>query len=338
MLLSPLQRPNRPLLIAEIGGNHEGDFEIAKGLAKLGLESGADAVKFQLYSGKTLVSPVESPDRYSHFQKFELTREQHLEIARMVESGGADYLASVWELEMLEWIDPYLKYYKIGSGDLTAWPVIRKFAERGKPMILSTGLATFEEVAETVGYIRSINRCYAERNNLALLQCTSMYPIKRCDANLRVMTRYREAFDCLVGYSDHTTDSVALETAAALGADVLEFHFTDSREGKEFRDHKVSLTKDEVIGLRSRIEAVNQVMGTADKQPLDCEVDSGHVTSFRRAAYLAEDRPAGHRLAAEDFVFLRPKHGCDSRWAEELVGKVLKKDVSALSAIQPDDV
>ena len=327
-----------PLLIAEIGGNHEGDFAYAKDLVALALESGADAVKFQLYTGDTLVSAVESPDRHKHFHKFELTREQHIELAESVVAGGSEYLASVWDLEMLEWIDPWLKRYKIGSGDLTAWPILASFAERGKPMILSTGLATFDEVAETVDFVRSVNDFYRKRENLAVLQCTSMYPIAHTDANLAVMSRYRSAFDCLVGYSDHTTDSVALEAAAALGADVLEFHFTDSREGKDFRDHKVSLTRDEVVALRKRIAAIRETIGSDDKRPLASEVDNGHVESFRRAAYLKEDKPAGHVLSLEDFVYLRPNHGVDPREVMALVGAKLKHDAKALAALHQDSI
>lgn len=334
----PLKGKDGPLLIAEIGGNHEGDFDYACQLAQLGLESGADAVKFQLYSGDTLVSAVESPDRHKHFHKFELTREQHIEIAEKIEAGGADYLASVWDLEMLEWIDPWLKYYKIGSGDLTAWPVLREFAERQKPMIISTGLSTFEEVAETVEFIRSVSEFYTKPENLAVLQCTSMYPIERKDANLRVMSRYRDEFGCLVGYSDHTEDRVALETAVALGADILEFHFTDKREGKEFRDHKVSLTRDEVIELRKKIVQIREVLGTDQKVPLDCEIETDHVTSFRRAAFLREDRPAGHVLTEDDFVYLRPLHGLDPRQFGQFIGQRLTEDVRALTAIKEEQL
>ena len=136
----PWNRTGRPLLIAEIGGNHEGDFEYARHLCDLAIESGADYVKFQLYTGDSLVSPVESPERHEHFRRFELTPEQHLDLARRCRAGGVGYNASVWAPEMLEWIDDHLDFYKIGSGDLTAWPVLERFAERGKPMLLSTGL------------------------------------------------------------------------------------------------------------------------------------------------------------------------------------------------------
>lgn len=110
---------NGPLLIAEIGGNHEGDFRYAKELTCMAIDSGADMVKFQLYTGDSLVSPVEGPGRNRHFKKFELIKNQHIELADMVLSSGLLYIASVWDPKMVEWIDDYIEIYKIGSGDMT---------------------------------------------------------------------------------------------------------------------------------------------------------------------------------------------------------------------------
>ena len=255
-----------PLLIAEIGGNHEGNFQTAKELVQQAIATGVDYIKFQLYRGDTLVNPIESPERNQHFKKFELSRDQHLELASMCNSGGIGYLASVWDLEMLEWIDPYLTIYKIGSGDLTAWPILRAIAGRGKPIILSTGLATLDEVMQAVAQIQFVDGRYASPEWLCLLQCTSMYPIAESEANLRVMEILRQATGLSVGYSDHTETGLALRIAAAMGAEVLEFHFTNRREGKTFRDHKVSLTPKEVIALQDDLQRIRTVQGSV-KQP-----------------------------------------------------------------------
>ena len=112
-----------PLLIAEIGGNHEGDFEYARKLTELAIESKADFVKFQIYTGDTLVSKVEGAQRNKHFKKFELTPEQHIALAEMCRQNNVGYMASVWDPEAIDWIDEYISIYKIGSGDLTAYPV-----------------------------------------------------------------------------------------------------------------------------------------------------------------------------------------------------------------------
>ena len=327
-----------PLLIAEIGGNHEGDFEYAKKLCQLAIDSKADYVKFQIYTGNTLVSPVESPDRNKHFKKFELTKEQHIELAEMTIQAGRRYAASVWDPEILDWIDPYMDFYKIGSGDLTAYPVIAAIAKRNKPIIISTGLATEQEVLDAVKFIQQCNGIYRDANNLAILQCTSMYPIEYGDANLNVMLRLRERTGLSVGYSDHTTDSRALCYAYAMGAEVLEFHFTDTREGKQFRDHKVSLTKDDVHALIDELEIIRQLKGDFEKKPTAIELENNHVVSFRRAAYFNKDVNEGHIVREEDLVYLRPNVGTDARHFASLIGKTVARPIKAYAGFSEQDL
>jgi sialic acid synthase SpsE/spore coat polysaccharide biosynthesis protein SpsF (cytidylyltransferase family) len=335
---SPWRGKYGPLLIAEIGGNHEGNFDVARDLARQAIATGVDYVKFQLYRGDTLVSPLESPDRNNHFKKFELTQEQHLELAQMCREAGVGYLASVWDLEMLEWIDPYLDMYKIGSGDLTAWPILRAFAKRGKPIILSTGLATLDEVMQAVSRIQAIDSRYASPRWLCLLQCTSMYPIVESEANLRVMDTLRQAMGVAVGYSDHTETGLALRTAAAMGADVLEFHFTDSRGGKVFRDHKVSLTPNEVKLLQEDLRRIQTVRGSNVKLPQPSEIEQGHVTSFRRGVYLNRSVAQGERIRPEDLVTLRPNHGLDARDADLLPGAKAEKPLQPYNRLDWDSI
>lgn len=336
--LSPWHGKFGPLLIAEIGGNHEGNFDVARGLAQKAIATGVDYVKFQLYSGDTLVSSVESPDRNKHFKKFELSKEQHVELARMCHHAGVGYLASVWDLEMLEWIDPHLTLYKIGSGDLTAWPIIREFARKGKPMILSTGLATLDEILQTVIQIQSINERYCHPEWLCLLQCTSMYPITDEEANLRVMHILHQTTGLTTGYSDHTEGGLALRTAAAMGAKVLEFHFTDSRERKIFRDHKVSLTPEEVSNLQEDIQRICKLRGSNIKKPQQSEIEQGHITSFRRAIYLRKNIEKGDVIQEEDLVYLRPNHGIDARDTDLLLAAKARKRLVPYRSISLESI
>ena len=214
----------RPLLIAEIGGNHEGDFKKAIKYLDLAVQSGADCAKFQLYTGDGIVNKIVSPERNQHFKKFELTKNQHIELAKRCIDKGLIYNASVWDISMLDWIDNYLEFYKIGSGDLTCWPLIEEFSKRGKPILISTGLSDFKEVTETVKFIRSVNDNYNKQDNICIMQCTSMYPIDESDVNLNTMNKFRNIPNVAVGYSDHTIGGDALKYAVALGADVLGFH------------------------------------------------------------------------------------------------------------------
>lgn len=324
---NPFQGKYGPLLIAEIGGNHEGNFEYAKELTQKAIQTDVDYIKFQLYTGDTLVSKSESPIRNSHFKKFELTKEQHIELAQMITKAGIGYMASVWDIDFIEWIDPYMPIYKIGSGDLTAYPVLKETIKTQKPIILSTGLSTEQEVMDTIKYIQSQDQRYCDKNNLSILQCTSMYPIENSDANLAVMSRLNKLTNLSVGYSDHTIGSKALFYAAAMGAQILEFHFTDTREGKEFRDHKVSLTPDEVIELQNEISLIYTLKGDDVKKPLPIEIENNHVNTFRRAVYPKTKLKAGTILSKENLTTLRPNNGIDAREYDKLLGKKTLKDI-----------
>lgn len=314
------------LLIAEIGGNHEGNFAYAKKLTRLAIESNVDVIKFQIYSGDTLVSKIESPQRNKHFKKFELSKEQHIYLAEMVKESGLRYSCSVWDVNSLKWLDKYIDIYKIGSGDLTAYPVLKETAKIGKPIIISSGLSSEHEVLNTVKFIQNCNSIYTNKNFLGVLQCTSMYPIPFNDANLNVLKRFKEIFDLTIGYSDHTEGSKALEYAYAMDAEILEFHFTDTRKNKLFRDHKVSLTKSEVINLIDEIKLINTLKGNKYKKPLKIEEDNGHHISFRRAVYPSKDILKGEKMTHDNLTVLRPLSGIDARMYYDIIGKVALKD------------
>ena len=330
---SPWKGSVGPLLISEIGGNHEGDFDVAKNMVQLAIDAGSDCVKLQLYTGDGLVSAVENPARNQHFKKFELSKDQHLYLAQMCCEAGVSYNASVWEIEMLDWIDEHLDFYKIGSGDLTAWPILQVFAKKNKPILLSTGLSNLQEVLDTVAFIQSVNPNYKDPNMLCLLQCTSMYPIPLSDANLNVMTTYRNETGLSVGYSDHTEGMDALKVAAAMGASVLECHFTDSRDGKEFRDHKVSLTPSELSELKTEIAKITRLRGSEVKRPEKSETENNHQTSFRRAIYLKRNMRKGEVISESDLAYLRPAHGTDARYLNLVLGAKALRDIEAHTAI-----
>jgi N,N'-diacetyllegionaminate synthase len=327
-----------PYLIAEIGGNHEGDFDYAKKITRLACASGVDAVKFQIYTGDTLVNKLESPERNAHFKRFQLSKEQYVALAELCKNSDVTFTASVWDLATFDWIDQYVPFYKVGSGDLTALPILKKITSLGKPIILSTGLATLAEVKESVNYIQALDYRYKKSEYLALLQCTSMYPIPDEDANLRVMELFLREFGLTVGYSDHTEGTIAVETAIALGAEIVEMHFTDTREGKSFRDHKVSFTCDEIKKLIQGIKNIIVLQGQIIKAPTKSEIDAGHINSFRRAVYPVKNLKKGTILTEEDLTILRPNHGIDARDYDNLLGKVLKRDIRAYEVMHWKDI
>lgn len=322
-----------PLLVAEIGGNHEGNFDEAKRLTELAIKSSADCIKFQLYRGDSLVNIKLNPSRNKHFKRFELSKKENLFLVNMCKEAKVIYNASVWDIEMLDWIDPHLTFYKVGSGDMTTFPIIKEFVSREKPILLSTGLSDMNEVTETVHYIQSLNNKYNDPEMLCVLQCTSMYPIPETESNLEVMNKYKSVLGLSIGYSDHTIGSYALKNAAVMGANVLEFHFTDDRREKKFRDHQVSLTCDEVIELKKEIERIYAVKGDGIKKLQKSELDSQHLSSFRRGAYLKKLIKKNQIIKKEDLVFLRPNIGTHSKDFELVIGSKALRNIEPLEPI-----
>ena len=324
---------NGPMLIAEIGGNHEGNFNYAKKLVKLAISSGVDVVKFQIYEGESLVSKIESKKRFKHFKKFQLTKKQHLEIAELCKKAKIQYLASVWDIKSLKWIDKYLAFYKIGSGDLTAYPVIKEICKRKKPIILSTGLSTLREIKKTISYIKKENSFYKNYKNLSLLQCTASYPTPDNEVNLKVINTLRNETKLSIGYSHHNTGDTALISAYLLGAEILEFHFTDTRKDKIFRDHKISLTHKETKILIEKIKRINILKGVDIKTPTKSEIKSKNIKTFRRAIYLNKNIKKGQTIKKNDIVCLRPNNGIDARDFMKIIGKKASKNIFAYKKI-----
>ncbi len=325
---------NGPLMIAEIGGNHEGRFSYAKKLTKEAIKSGADVIKFQLYTGDGIVNKKISPDRNSHFKKFQLSKKQHIELAKMCKNAGVQYNASIWDLDMIDWVDRYLSFYKIGSGDLTAYPIISEFAKRGKPILLSTGLSNLKEIKDTINFIKGINPIYKKKNMIAIMQCTSMYPTEDTDVNLLVIDQFKKLFNYNIGYSHHSFGDLPLLIAYIKGATVLEFHFTDSREGKIFRDHLISLTKEEVKNLSLKFKRIKKLLGSGKKNTLISERKSGHIKSFRRALYFNKDIKKGELISKNDIVCLRPNEGLDARKIAKIMGRKSTKNFRAFQKIK----
>ncbi len=327
---------NKPYLIAEIGGNHQGDFEYAKKLLNKAIESKVDCIKFQIYKGESLVNKNLSKTRFEHFKKFELEKDQHIYLAEKCKEAGIDYNSSIWSIDMLDWVDEYLSFYKIGSGDLTNFLLIKELTKRGKPIFISTGLSNEKEILRTVTFIREQNEVYKKTENLCILQCTSMYPIPLKEANLLCISRFKEKFNCLAGYSDHTIGSEAIYLASLLGAEIIEFHFTDNKNNKTFRDHQVSLTKEDIHELIKRFKNTSDLLGNNIKRPQKSEIENNHLETFRRAVFPKNFIKKGEIIKKESLCTLRPKIGTCASDFFEVVGSVALKDIEPLQVIRKE--
>lgn len=327
-------------MIAEIGGNHEGDLGLAKELLNQAIESGVNAVKFQAYTGEGIANKLVDPNRVKHFNKFTLSLDNHIELAEMCLNTNVDYLASVWNENMLSGLIPYMKYVKVGSGDLTNYRFFELISSHKKPLIVSTGLSSEQEVIEAVRVIDEYYQdCEMGEQSHALLQCTSMYPIEFSDANLNVMSRFKELFpNYKIGYSDHTVGTTAIQVAISMGARVIEAHFTDKNIKSDFRDHKVSKTIDEFKDIIKFAQHVKQLQGSCNKSLLEIEKAQGHDVSFRRSLYLNKDLPAGTIIREEDIVVLRPAAGIPASEYKNLIGKKLIRKKVALEVVEWHDL
>lgn len=315
----------KPFIVAEIGGNHEGSFKRAKKLLKLAAKTGVDAVKFQIYQGDNLVSPIEDPERNLHFKKFELEEKEWMELIEMAQNLKTMFMASVWDLETLEKFDPYLSLYKIGSGDLTCWPILEKIAKKGKPIFLSTAMANLKEIRETVDFLKKINPRLIEEKKLVLLHCVAMYGEPKDEyANLLSIKVLQEKFPNLyIGYSDHTKGIFACQVALAMGAKVIEKHFTDDKTRK-FRDHQISATFEEMKELVDFAKRIQILLGKYKKEPILPIENEKRIQEFRRGMYAKKDLTEGTILTPENLIALRPNLGIDAKDFYKILGKKLK--------------
>jgi N-acetylneuraminate synthase/N,N'-diacetyllegionaminate synthase len=327
-----------PLLIAEIGGNHQGNFNKAIRLTKEAISTGVDYIKFQMYSGEGIVSKNIDEERYNHFNGLSLTVEEYIYLAELCKNNNVGFMASVWNYDMLNIYNNLSNVFKVGSGDLTNYLFIEKIVGFKKPIILSTGLANLDEVVDVINFIYSLDSNYKNKNMLGILQCTSMYPIDFEGANLSVMNSFRDLNNLTVGYSDHTLGSKAIITAICMGAEIIEFHFTDDKNNKDYRDHQISLDKEDVIGLIDEIKTINKLKGTNLKVATIDEIESNHIYTFRRSVYASRALEIDSVLTLQDLKILRPLVGIDARHYKSVVGKRLKRNLNALDPIYWDDI
>ena len=292
-------------VIAEIGGNHEGDFERAKKLTRLAIESGCHAIKFQTYKGDKLVSKVEGESRNKHFKRFELDYDQFIELAKMIREAGRIFMTSVWDTDSLNMLDEYLDIYKVGSGDLTNYEMLEAFAKRNKPIIISTAMATIDEIKESIKFIETINPKLIKKNKIVLLHCIAMYGDPRNEyANLLSIKKLQDEFPhMIIGYSDHTKGMYACELAVAMGSAVIEKHFTDDKT-KEFRDNHISADVDELREFMKKTKMIRTMLGSYAKKPIDQIETSERISEFRRAVYPKTYIKAGEVLTRNSITAL----------------------------------
>lgn len=342
--------PGRPTyFIADIASNHDGSLERAKELIHLAAQAGADAAKFQHFRAETIVSDYgfkQLNGQLSHqatwsksvfeiYQDYSLNPNWTSELKETCNKAGIAFLTSPYSKELVDFVDPYVSAYKIGSGDITWHEIICHIGRQGKPVILSTGAATMEEVSLAVKVLLS------ENNQVVLMQCNTNYTANRENlkyTNLNVLNTYRERFaGVILGLSDHTPGDITIIGAIAMGARVVEKHFTDdtNRDGP---DHQFSMTPQTWKDMVERSRELESAFGDGIKKYEENEKDSAVIQ--KRALRFTKDLEKGHTLEKQDVFPLRPipTGGLAPYKITEVLGRSLIKNVVAGDCLRMEDI
>jgi N,N'-diacetyllegionaminate synthase len=326
----------RLTVVAEIGNNHEGNFDLAQRLIREAAACGADAVKLQTCRADLFISPAD-PERLARFRSYEFTQDQWSSLARFAHDCKVAFYSTPLDLESAALLEPLVDAFKVASGDLTFAPLLDYVAGTGKPVILSTGASEMREVNAAVERIRCAWRAQGVDARLAVLHCVSAYPAPPDQANLdAIRTLSSELDDVVVGYSDHVTGIEACVAAAAVGAEIIEKHFTVDKAQSSFRDHALSADPAEFRELVQRIRGVEAMLGSARKQVQPAE--QGTASAIRRSISAARDLSKGHELNARDLIWLRPGTGIAPGNEARLIGRRLTRDVARGDILADTDV
>lgn len=324
---------NPVYFIAELSANHNQDIKRALALVEAAAKAGANAIKLQTYTPDTITIKSDRPefqvtgtiwegaDLYSLYQQAYTPWEWHKEIFDLAKELGLHAFSAPFDPTAVSFLEELnVPAYKIASSELVDIPLLKLVAETGKPVILSTGMANGDEIEEAV-HTLSTYGC----KELALLKCTAAYPADAKEANLLTIPKMQQDFNCPVGLSDHTLGPAVPITAAALGAVIIEKHFTLSRaDGGP--DASFSLEPDEFAQMVSQVNLAQESLGQAQYAPSEKEKVS---LKFRRSLYVVQDVKAGDKVSPENIRSIRPANGLHTRHYEELIGKDFDQDIPA---------
>lgn len=323
---------SKVFIIAEAGVNHNGDLNIAKQLVDAAFISGADAIKFQTFQAERLASKYapkaeyqkeninEGESQLDMLKKLELNEEAHKEVISYCQRKGIIFISSAFDLESIDLLDSLgLKIFKIPSGEITNLPYLRKIGGLKKKVILSTGMADLEGIKSALDILIKSGTI---KENITVLHCTTAYPAPVKDANLLAMSTIKKTFGVSVGYSDHTVGIEAAIAAVALGAVVIEKHFTLDKN-MQGPDHKASLDSKELKNMVGAIRNVEKALGNTEKKISASELKNKLLV--RKSIVAAKDIEEGEVFTIENITTKRPASGINPMQWDDVVGKTAKR-------------
>lgn len=325
---------NKVLIIAEAGVNHNGDIGLAKKLIDAAAAAGVDYVKFQTFNSKKLVSKNaqkaayqkenvsnSSESQLAMLQKLELSKADHLELIAYCNSKKIKFLSTGFDLESLDFLNELgVDLFKIPSGEITNLPYLRKIAGFGKPIILSTGMADMQEIKDAFNVLTKNGK---KKEQITILHCNTEYPTPMEDVNLHAMNTIATSFDAFVGYSDHTLGIEVSIAAVALGATVIEKHFTLDR-AMEGPDHKASLEPNELKAMVKAIRNIELALGHGRKEPSKSEKKNKEIV--RKSIVAIENIKKGETFSEKNIAVKRPGNGISPMLWDTIIGKVATKN------------
>ena len=319
------------LIIAEVGINYDNDFDKAHRLIDLAADAGVDVIKFQTFTADGLVSCKGNAEQWELHREYELPYERHGELKKHVEQRGCIFMSTPSDERDVDFLEKLgVAAFKLGSDDSTNYPFLRYIARKGLPMIVATGLCTTGDVEGLVNAVRSTGN-----DSLVILQCTTSYPAYPQYANLRAMVTMRDSFQVLAGYSDHTIGISAVVAAVALGAVVVEKHFTYDKKAAG-PDHALSADPPELKALVQAVRETEQALGSPIKQPT--EIEKERLISFRKSVVAIQNIAAGSTITDGMVTAKRPGTGIPARDIDLVIGHTARRDIEADEVITWEDV
>lgn len=320
-------------IIAEAGVNHNGFLELAKKLIDVACEAGVDAVKFQTFKAGRLVSKTAqkanyqkqttdlAESQYDMIKKLELNEAAHRELIAYCKSKRILFLSTPFDHESIDLLDTLgMEIFKIPSGEITNLPYLRHIGSLKKQVILSTGMADLGEIEDALEVLTAAG---TSKEDITVLHATTEYPCPIGEVNLRAMQTIAGAFDIKTGYSDHTNGIEIPIAAAAMGATVIEKHFTLNRE-MEGPDHKASLEPDELVAMVKAIRNIEKALGDGIKKPSPSEIKNMNIA--RKSIVAARPIHKGEFLSNDNMTIKRPGNGINPMRWDEILGSVASKD------------
>ncbi len=311
---------------------------MVKSMIDSAAHSGADVIKFQSFHADELIvkkskvqGRYEIDPRWKLLNSLELPRSWHKELLEYCRKRNVIFMSSAWDFASVDLLESLgVEAYKIGSSDLTYHPLLKYIAATGKPILVSIGMATLDQINEAIEVIRTEGN-----DQIALLHCIVNYPPELESVNLRYIQKLRQLYDCPVGYSDHNVENAPALAALALGAQILEKHITLSRE-LTGPDHAHAITLDELDQLVRDVRAVEKAMGRFDYQPGKAEFE--RIKRARRSAYASVDIENGEEITIRNIQWLRPGGVIEPKEAGRLLGAQASRKIEKYKNITWDDV